>query len=159
MSDILEQFKSLDTDSSGYLCVEEFTSIIRGHTNMLTDDIVDLLFSIFDQNGDGKINYDEYLSMTSEAKLETRIQINETIDIEEEMSMLSTFWSLSDTETNTMTTNAVAEWIHSLNIPATTQRILLAMADEDDDGQIDFNEFQTAYRRVMTHVHLNKQQP
>ena len=47
INDINGKIKSLDTDASGYLCIEEFTSIIRGHTNLLTDDIVD--FSSFKQ--------------------------------------------------------------------------------------------------------------
>ena len=159
MSDILEQFKTLDTDSSGYLCIEEFTSIIRGHTNLLTDDIVDLLFNLVDNNKDGQINYQEYLSMVSDETSDSRIELNDEINIEEEMSILSTFWSLNDTESNTITINTLVEWIHSLSIPKTTQIVLVAMVDENTDGQIDFNEFQTAYRRVMTHISQGSKLP
>ena len=91
MSDLKKQFEEIDTDSSGFLCIEEFTAIIRGSTIPLAADVIDAMFQVVDEERDGMINYVEFLSMMDTGFSENRIELDTDLDVDSEMEMLSTF--------------------------------------------------------------------
>ncbi|XP_053556230.1 EF-hand calcium-binding domain-containing protein 6-like [Bombina bombina] len=57
-------FKKLDTDSSGYLSLPEFRSVLKLCNFVLDEDEVYHVMSRYDQNMDGRINYKSFLEHT-----------------------------------------------------------------------------------------------
>ncbi|KAG8592119.1 hypothetical protein GDO81_000416 [Engystomops pustulosus] len=57
-------FKKLDTDSSGYLSLPEFRSVLKLCNFVLDEDEIYHIMSKYDQNLDGRINYKSFLEHT-----------------------------------------------------------------------------------------------
>ncbi|XP_075705752.1 EF-hand calcium-binding domain-containing protein 6-like [Rhinoderma darwinii] len=58
-------FKKLDMDSSGYLSLPEFRSVLKLCNFVLDEDEIYHIMSKYDQNMDGRINYKSFLDHTS----------------------------------------------------------------------------------------------
>ena len=58
---IRQAFKELDIDGNGYISRKEFTSIIRKQGGKFTLRQVNAMIARADINGDGKIDYDEFV--------------------------------------------------------------------------------------------------
>eukprot|EP00123_Amoebidium_parasiticum_P020997 comp5986_c0_seq1/m.1831 comp5986_c0_seq1/g.1831 ORF comp5986_c0_seq1/g.1831 comp5986_c0_seq1/m.1831 type:complete len:539 (-) comp5986_c0_seq1:82-1698(-) len=57
VEDLLDSFAHMDTDSDGYVTIEEFAK----HLSVPVDKNLRNLFAVYDRNGDGKINFREFL--------------------------------------------------------------------------------------------------
>ena len=58
---ILDVFKSFDKDGNGYVSASELRSIMMSLGEILTDVEVDEMIREADTNGDGQIDYDEFV--------------------------------------------------------------------------------------------------
>ena len=58
---ILDVFKYYDKDGNGYVSARELRSIMTSLGELLTDQEIDELISEADANGDGQIDYDEFV--------------------------------------------------------------------------------------------------
>ena len=151
MSDLKQQFEELDSNNSGYLCIDEFTVVIQGSIIPLAADVIDVIFQSADKEQDGMIDYREFLSLM-ETEQETRLEIEEPLDIDAEREMLETFWSINKEGDSTISIDAIKKWIDATDIPETAKKLLVAMADSNNDGHIDFDEFQLAYKRLLIRI-------
>ena len=66
---ILDVFKSFDKDGNGYVSASELRSIMMSLGEILTDVEVDEMIREADTNGDGQIDYDEFIQMMSSGKV------------------------------------------------------------------------------------------
>lgn len=57
-------FKKLDMDSSGYLSLPEFRSVLKLCNFVLDEDEIYHIMSKYDQDMDGRINYKSFLEHT-----------------------------------------------------------------------------------------------
>lgn len=55
------KFKIMDDDGSKSLCLQEFRKAMRESQVELTEDELQQLFRFFDRDGNGTINYDEFV--------------------------------------------------------------------------------------------------
>ena len=60
-SAIRKAFKQFDRDGNGYITKKEFKTVMRRRTAGVTDAQIDAMIKDADRNGDGKIDYDEFV--------------------------------------------------------------------------------------------------
>ena len=58
-----EAFKIFDRDGNGYIDLRELKTVITRMGEPLSDQEADEIFRAADLNGDGKLDYDEFVSM------------------------------------------------------------------------------------------------
>ena len=63
--EIKEAFKVFDKDGNGYISAAELRHIMTNLGEKLTDEEVDEMIREADVDGDGQINYDEFVDMVS----------------------------------------------------------------------------------------------
>ena len=61
VAEIEEAFKEIDIDGNGTIAAEELRNIIG---EMLPEVVVDIMAVMADTNGDGKIDFEEFLQMS-----------------------------------------------------------------------------------------------
>eukprot|EP00092_Neocalanus_flemingeri_P064491 GFUD01078270.1.p1 GENE.GFUD01078270.1~~GFUD01078270.1.p1 ORF type:complete len:149 (-),score=68.59 GFUD01078270.1:71-517(-) len=61
--DLREAFKIFDRDRDGYIDMKELKSVTNMLGNMLTKEEVDEFMAEADQDGNGKLDYDEFVKM------------------------------------------------------------------------------------------------
>jgi len=62
-AEIRAAFNVFDTDKCGYIKAKELKSVMRSIGETLTDDEVDEMINLVDTNGDGKISFEEFVSI------------------------------------------------------------------------------------------------
>ncbi|XP_064630950.1 calmodulin-like [Lineus longissimus] len=60
---IRESFRTFDTDGNGFITKAEFRHIMTKYSEKMTVEVVDEIIRQADNDGDGKINYEEYVKM------------------------------------------------------------------------------------------------
>ena len=64
LNELKEDFKDFDKDGNGTISAEEFRSFIKKHNKDMTDIEIDMALIMMDAlDGDGKVNFEEFLSM------------------------------------------------------------------------------------------------
>ena len=63
LQEIKEAFKVFDKDGNGYISAAELRHIMTNLGEKLTDEEVDEMIREADVDGDGQINYDEFVDM------------------------------------------------------------------------------------------------
>ena len=56
-------FRVVDTDESGYLSSDEVRQLLVGHGELISDGQLEEYMKVMDVNGDGRVNYDEFLKL------------------------------------------------------------------------------------------------
>lgn len=62
-NEILEAFKVFDQDGNGYISARELRTVMASLGRKLTDEEVDDIIREVDLDGDGQIDYEEFLKM------------------------------------------------------------------------------------------------
>ena len=60
-SAIRKAFKSFDKDGNGYITRKEFKTVMRKCKGRVTEEQLDTMMKKADKNGDGRIDYDEFV--------------------------------------------------------------------------------------------------
>ena len=66
--EILEAFKAFDKDDSGTISAAELRDIMSSQGEKFTDEEAEEIFREADTDGDGQINYEEFVKMMSNNK-------------------------------------------------------------------------------------------
>jgi len=61
-------FERCDTDDSGYLEEDEITTALSNSGTILANDIVSNMVEMYDKDGDGRIDFDEFVALANDAK-------------------------------------------------------------------------------------------
>ena len=59
--ELKKAFAVMDTNGDGVVTKEELTKLLQGLGEEVGPDVVDEMISIADENGDGKIQFDEFV--------------------------------------------------------------------------------------------------
>ncbi len=71
LSEIRQQFSRFDKDSNGKIDLDEFTQLLAVLSPMTDASFVQGGFALIDDNGDGFIDFEEFLDWWQEAEWET----------------------------------------------------------------------------------------
>ena len=59
----------MDANKDGVVTKEELTTLLKGLGESVTDDVVDEMIKIADENGDGKIQFEEFCKAATEGNM------------------------------------------------------------------------------------------
>ena len=60
IAELRKAFDVMDENKDGQVTKEELKKLLQGLGEEVTDEIVDEMINIADENGDGKVNFDEF---------------------------------------------------------------------------------------------------
>jgi len=133
MSTYEKFFRDADKDGSGYLTLEELTTILRSKGYKESDAKIKTMFCTVDSTGDNKVSLEEYLTAMGEIPEKNH----------KEASMRSVFRSFdkdgSGTIDRTELETALKETGANLS-PKELDRII-QLTDKDGTGTLDYEEF------------------
>ena len=68
-AELKKAFSVMDSNGDGVVSKDELKSLLKGLGEDVTDDIVDEMIKIADENGDGKIQFEEFVAAASEGNM------------------------------------------------------------------------------------------
>ena len=60
-AELKKAFEVMDANKDGVVTKDELKTLLKGLGEDVTDDVVDEMIKIADENGDGKIQFDEFV--------------------------------------------------------------------------------------------------
>eukprot|EP00271_Cylindrocystis_brebissonii_P019778 TRINITY_DN6209_c0_g1_i1.p1 TRINITY_DN6209_c0_g1~~TRINITY_DN6209_c0_g1_i1.p1 ORF type:complete len:563 (+),score=127.06 TRINITY_DN6209_c0_g1_i1:542-2230(+) len=128
-------FRAIDTDNSGAISLEEFRVGLRKSGTQMTEHEVERLLAAADLNNDGLIDYQEFVAATMHMQ---------KVDHERH---LRTAFDTFDTDGSGQLD--VEELSQALGVKGDSTDLLTIIneCDENNDGQISFDEFQKMMRK------------
>lgn len=124
-----ELFKSIDADSSGTITVEEMRRALAQWGHKISETELQQLMAIADVDGDGLIDYNEFVAATMHLS-----------KLEKEELLLKAFKQIDEDNSGTISVSELADSLKKFGIYDDAKE-LLASADTNGDGQIDYMEF------------------
>ena len=126
-----------DADGDGTITKNELRRFLKTLGNELTEDDVDVIYKTVDRNGDGHIDFSEFLHLmevTSSGKVNSRDELREA-------------FSQFDDDGNGQITRAELKSTMSKlgrRLALTDEQVeqIMSQVDVDGDGQINFEEFE-----------------
>ncbi|TQD74708.1 hypothetical protein C1H46_039752 [Malus baccata] len=140
---IKEAFQMMDTGNKGKVTIEELRSGIQQLGQNISDPDLQILMEAADVDGDGALNYGEFVVVTVIAD---HLSVAELAGIKEAFQMMGTG------NKGKVTIEELRSGIQQLgqNISDPDLQILMEAADVDGDGALNYGEF------VVVTVHLKK---
>lgn len=124
-----ELFKSIDADNSGTITVEELRKALAQWGHKISDVELSQLMAIADVDGDGLIDYNEFVAATMHLS-----------KLEKEELLQKAFRQLDKDGSGSISLDELAEALKKFGIYDDAKE-LLATADTNHDGMIDYVEF------------------
>lgn len=132
--ELQEAFNEFDKDGSGTITTKELLPVLRSiGQNPSEDEILSLVIE-YDVNGDGTIDFDEFVEMMTKQNLEN---VDQTAEIKEAFKMF-------DRDGNGyIDMKELRMVITRIGQPLTSEDAdeLMQDADLDGNGKLDYNEF------------------
>ena len=68
-AELKKAFSVMDSNGDGVVTKEELKNLLKGLGEDVTDDIVDEMIKIADENGDGKIQFEEFVKAATDGNM------------------------------------------------------------------------------------------
>ena len=68
-AELKKAFAVMDSNGDGVVTKDELKNLLKGLGEDVTDDIVDEMIKIADENGDGKIQFDEFVKAATDGNM------------------------------------------------------------------------------------------
>lgn len=130
-------FQSIDKDNSGTISLKELQEAMDqwGQT-ISTTDLLEVMKSA-DVDGDGQIDYNEFVAATMNI---SKLEKDELIQ--------KTFMEMDKDGNGTLTVNEIKDALAKFGLTEDIEEII-KQADTDNDGQINYREFQAMMRDTI----------
>eukprot|EP00939_MAST-03C_sp_MAST-3C-sp1_P002642 g2642.t1 len=133
-----QSFAMFDKDGSGWISAEELKVMLTKFGDEPTDKEMKAILERIDQNGDGRITFDEFVVVHKD-----RLGSGECDETEEDM--MNAFKMLDTDGSGFIEVAELREVLRAQGVDLDdldeSAASMLAEADEDGDGKIDFKEF------------------
>ena len=125
------KFEEIDKNSDGFIDKEELRAKIKQEGEDLTEDKLRILISYGDDNGDGKIDFDEFVKMHSEI----------TMDVTQMMERAFRTFDLD--KNGFIDSEEFRKIMKTLDSDFSEEKFekMMKECDSDGNGQIDYAEF------------------
>eukprot|EP00798_Chlamydomonas_sp_ICE-L_P009037 gene9037-16159_t len=130
-----ELFKSIDEDASGTITVGEMRKAMTNWGHKISEEDLNKLMSVADVDGDGLIDYNEFVAATMHMSM-----------LEKEDLLQKSFCAIDIDGSGTIDVEELEKALASFGILDEDASSLLATADKNGDGQIDYQEFSSLLR-------------
>ncbi|XP_078313151.1 neo-calmodulin-like isoform X2 [Crassostrea virginica] len=67
-AELMEAFRAFDADKSGYISAHELRTVMTNMGEKMTEEHIDGMISEIDSDGDGKINFEEFIRLVISRK-------------------------------------------------------------------------------------------
>ncbi|TYG76290.1 hypothetical protein ES288_D03G103500v1 [Gossypium darwinii] len=132
-----EMFKSMDTDNSGTICFEELKTGLPKLGTKLSESEVRQLMEAADFDGNGAIDYIEFITAT--------MHMNRT---EREDHLYTAFQYFDENNSGFITMEELEQALRKYNMgDEKTVKEIIAVVDTDRDGRINYDEFVAMMRK------------
>ncbi|GBF87688.1 calcium-dependent kinase [Raphidocelis subcapitata] len=129
LAGLQELFKSIDADGSGTITVEEMKKALSAWGHKISEVELQSLMAIADVDGDGLIDYNEFVAATMHLS-----------KLEKEELLQKAFKQLDRDGSGTISLDELSDALRRFGIYDDAKE-LLASADTNQDGMIDYAEF------------------
>lgn len=141
LAGLRELFTSIDTDNSGTITIEEMRNSLSSWGHRINEVELQSLMAIADVDGDGLIDYNEFVAATMQVSA-----------LEKEELLEKAFRQIDTDGSGTISIEELGEALKKFGI-FDDARDLLAGADTNGDGQIDYQEFACLLRNNNEQLH------
>ena len=128
-------FATYDKDESGFISKEEMIQLLRDIGDAPRDEELDFMMQQFDRNGDGQMGFNELIHVIRITKTKQK-KANQD-------ELLSAFRAMDQDGSGELTQAELKEALASMGAKFSDKQVtdMMADADEDGNGTIDYHEF------------------
>lgn len=128
---LMEMFKSMDKDGNGTVTVQELQEGLKEKGYSMAHEKVEELVNSIDVNGDNELDYTEFIAAT--------MQLNR-VNVEDNLMKL--FRTFDKDDSGYIDKDELVDAINEIGMSQELDvNELLSSVDQNDDGQIDFEEY------------------
>ncbi|CAN6380466.1 unnamed protein product [Urochloa humidicola] len=132
-----EMFKNIDKDNSGTITLDELKNGLAKHGTKLTDSEIQQLMEAADADGNGLIDYDEFVTAT--------VHMNK---LDREEHLYTAFQYFDKDNSGYITKEELEQALKEQGLyDADKIKEVISDADSDNDGRIDYSEFVAMMRK------------
>ena len=145
--ELQRQIMSFDEQETGCISVLDYVSIVLQFGIPLNQKMLTFILASIQQTPIGAISIDIdelYSSLADQLGLKGTAQ-----EARQEMEIMEALWDVIAVDQPTVSTETITRWIQQTKSKGFAQKLLLAMADTNEDGMIDFDEFARTLRRIQ----------
>jgi len=128
-------FAAFDKDSSGKITAKELGVVLKSMNQNFTDDQLKKIVKKFDKDGDGQIDFNEFMDMMTK---------HERKEVDELKEAFAVFDKNGDGSISAVELSHVMKALGE-DIDLDTIKLMIQSVDDDENGSINFEEF----RRMM----------
>ncbi|MBA0594451.1 hypothetical protein Gorai_011355 [Gossypium raimondii] len=138
-------FKGMDTDNSGTITLEELKQGLAKQGTKLTEYEVQQLMEAADADGNGTIDYDEFITAT--------VHMNR---MDREDHLYHAFQHFDKDNSGYITTEELEQALREHGMHDANIKEIVSEVDSDNDGRINYDEFVAMMRKGNPEAHTKK---
>ncbi|KAB2080600.1 hypothetical protein E1A91_A05G078400v1 [Gossypium mustelinum] len=140
-----EMFKGMDTDNSGTITLEELKQGLSKQGTKLTEYEVQQLMEAADADGNGTIDYDEFITAT--------VHMNR---MDREDHLYHAFQHFDKDNSGYITNEELEQALREHGMHDANIKEIVSEVDSDNDGRINYDEFVAMMRKGNPEAHTKK---
>ena len=140
-----EAFDMIDTQNQGFINKDQIKKLFKSFGQKVSLEEVDDMIKKVDQDGNGTVSFDEFITMIQP------VTINEEIQVLEEDEVIKAFRKF-DTDGDGKITNSEFKFILTKmgdKLPEEDAERVFKLADLNHDGVLDFVEFVDFWKAII----------